>query len=53
MIKKSIFRRIKDWFYVISYRIKYINTKWCFDESECTNKTKDCKTCPYYLDENK
>jgi hypothetical protein len=54
MKKKPLSKRIKSWIVrKIINPIKYRNVKWCFDESECTNKNKNCNKCDYYIDYNK
>lgn len=51
MKKKSLIRRIRNKIIInIINPIKYFNVKWCFDETKCNNKTKNCETCDYYID---
>lgn len=53
MKKKSLYRRIENKISKIIRNIKYRNVKWCFDEQECANTSKDCKSCDYCTDYDK
>lgn len=50
MKKKPLIVRVKNTITRKLDNFKHRNTKWCFDESECVNETKNCKTCSYHID---